>query len=69
MHDPLRVYPKKNKTFKVIYDNFFRLREATDNVQPYSINATYTGVHETAGISINDPLWKLSDIFPVEPKK
>lgn len=69
VHDLLRVYPKKNKTFKVIYDNFFRLREATDNVQPYSINATYTGVHETAGISINDLLWKLSDIFPVEPKK
>ena len=69
LHDQLRVYPKKKETFAVIYKNFFVLREATEDKQPYSINATYTGIHEQAGLTINDLLWKLSDLFPVAPKK
>lgn len=69
LHDQLRVYPKKKNTFDTIYKNFFVLRDATNNTQPYSINATYTGIHEQAGYSVNDVLWKLSDIFPVPPKK
>lgn len=69
IHDQLRVYPGKKETFDVICKNFFLLREATEDKQPYSINATYTGIHEQAGLTINDVLWKLSDIFPVEPKK
>lgn len=69
LHDQLRVYPKKKNTFDVIYKNFFKLRAATDDKQPYSINATYTGIHEQEGLTVNDVLWKLSDIFPVPPKK
>lgn len=69
MHNSLRVYPKGKKTFKTIYDNFMMLREYTENKQPYSINTTYTGMHEEMGISINDVLWELSDMFPVAPKK
>lgn len=69
LHDQLRVYPEKKSTFDVIYKNFFKLRAATDNKQPYSINATYTGIHEQEGLTVNDVLWKLSDIFPIPPKK
>lgn len=69
LHDRLRVYPGKKETFDVIYKNFFLLREKTEGKQPYSINATYTGIHEQAGWTINDVLWKLSDLFPVDPKK
>lgn len=69
IHDKLRVYPKKENTFDTIYKNFYILRNATNDTQPYSINATYTGIHEKAGLSVNDLLWKLSDIFSVPPKK
>ena len=69
VHNQLRVYPQKKETFDVVYNNFFLLRKATDDKQPYSINATYTGIHEQAGMTINDVLWKLSDLFPVSPKK
>lgn len=69
IHDRLRVFPKKKETFDMIYKNFFILKEATEDKQPYSINATYTGIHEQAGMTINDLLWGLSNIFPVAPKK
>lgn len=69
LHDQLRVYPQKKSTFDVIYKNFFILRKATNDTQPYSINATYTGIHEQAGLTVNDILWKLSDLFPVPSKK
>lgn len=69
LHDQLRVYPGKMRTFDTIYKNFFVLRQATGNTQPYSINATYTGIHEQEGLTVNDLLWKLSDLFPIPPKK
>lgn len=69
IHDQLRVYPQKKGTFDTVYKNFVLLRKETGDRQPYSINATYTGLHEQAGITVNGLLWKLSDMFYVPPKK
>lgn len=69
VHDAGRIFRDGRGTFQKIYENFQELRAYTDGKQPYSIDVTYSGIHERNGLSVNDVVWYLSDLFDVRPSK
>ena len=69
VHDTGRFYPDGKGTFETVYQNFMELRSFIGDKQPYSIDVTYSGVHEKAGMTVNDVVWYLTDTFGVKPSK
>jgi uncharacterized protein len=69
VHNRGRFFADGTGSFATVYRNFMELREYTQNRQPYSIDVTYSGIHEKSGITVNDVVWFLTDTFGVKPSK
>jgi len=69
VHNMARTLPNGSGSFSIVKENFFKLRQATDEQQPYSINVTYNHIHEENHISIHDIVRFCTETFSVKSQK
>lgn len=67
IHDEGRKFSDGRGSFSAVSDNFFYLKQHTDGKQPYSIDVTYSAIHEKHGESIYDVVCFLTDTFGLKP--
>lgn len=69
IHDAARIDRNGIGTFELVKNNFKKIRNATNDSQPYSIDVTFSHFHEQYGYSVNDTVKYLSETFGVRPNK
>ena len=66
IHDKVRPWQNGRGTSKIIQDNIREWREATGEKCPSSINACYSGVHESSGVTVVEAVAYMKDILGIE---